>query len=546
MATFTTSRKNPINWVKTLALCIIVFSAGIALGYYLFIRIPYLVKPTVVIEPIIGVIDIYGYMISDVERDMYINSILYAYRNNSIIGIVLRVDSPGGYASIVEDIYNALKKLNNKKPVVAIVEGMAASGGYYVCLGARETYSIPTAFIGNIGLIMRQPYLVIPSESIIETGPYKHTGLSLKEVPFIAKRAMSNFIEAVVEGRGNRLNTTLEELSLGKLYLGNDALEMGLIDGYGSFLDAVNRAAELAGVTKYKILDITKLLKNDISLLLGQTMWSKGELIPIDLLSKMQPEPLGVYYISPYYVKAYSFIGQKTSYNLSEKFNVSLTPSINFTSENLVLIDTSHGNLFTYEILGTLWGKIIINNLRITFTDITSLQELMTIGIPKAMIVICPSLSYNPDEISIIRQYVDSGGKLIMIYDPSRVSSWYINSLAQEFGIYFSDGYLYDLKNNYGVYRNIILKKFEEHNLFSNVNEITLFTSAHIYGGKTKLATTFNTAYLSLTDIEDTYSPIVASDNVIAIGDLTFLMDPFHDISDNEIFLDNLVKFIKN
>lgn len=546
MNTSLSSRKNSSNWIKTLILCVIVFSAGIALGYYLFVRIPYLVKPAVAMEPIIGVINIYGYMISDVEKELYINSILYAYRNDSIVGVIIRVDSPGGYASIVEDVYNALKELNVKKPVVAIIEGIAASGGYYVCLGAREIYSIPTAFIGNIGLIMRQPYLVIPSEAIIETGPYKHTGLSLKETPLIAKRAVGNFIGAVIEGRGSRLNTTIEEISLGKLYLGNDALQMGLIDGYGSFLDAVNRVAELAGITKYKILDLTKLLQNNVSSLLGQTMWKEGKLISIELLGKIQLEPLGLYYISPYYVKAYSFIGEETTYNSPKEFNMSSATNYNVTIENLVLVDISHGNLFTYEILGTLWGKMIENNLKIAFADIEFLQEIMTFGKPKALIVICPSISFNQDEIVTIKEYVNLGGKLIMIYDPSRVSSWYINSLAQEFGLYFSDGYLYDLKNNYGVYRNIILKKFAQHDLLSNVKELTLFTAAHVYGGKVKLANTFNTAYLSLTDVKDTYSPIVASDNVIAIGDLTFLMDPFHDISDNEIFLENLVQFIKN
>lgn len=539
-------RRNPSSWIKTLALCIIVFSAGIALGYYLFVKIPYLVKKPVVKEPIIGVINIYGYMISDFERELYLNSILNAYKNDSIVGVVLRVDSPGGYATIVEDIYNALKKLNVKKPVIAIIEGIAASGGYYVCLAAEEIYSVPTTFIGNIGLIMRQPFLVIPSEAIIETGPYKHTGLSLKEVPFIAKKAMSNFIGAVIEGRGEKLNTTIEEISLGKLYLGNDALQMGLIDGFGSFLDAVNRVAELTGVTKYKILDLTKLDQINVSQLLGQSMWMKGELISIEQLEKTQLEPLGLYYISPYYVKAYSFIGQKTTYNSPEIFNMSSIGNYNVTTENIVLVDVSHGNLFTYEILGTLWGKMIENNLKISFGDIKTLQELMTIRKPKALIIICPSVSFTPEEIITIREYVSLGGKLIMIYDPSRVSSWYINSLAQEFGFYFSDGYLYDLKNNYGVYRNIVIKKFTQHPLLSNVNELTLFTAAHIYGGKVKLANTFSTTYLSLSDVMDTYTPIAASDNVIAIGDLTFLLDPFHNISDNKIFLENLVQFIKN
>lgn len=546
MSNYSKSAGSSSSRVKVLALCIIVFSAGVALGYYLFIRIPYLVRREAIREPVIGVISIYGYIISDVEREVYVNSILYAYRNDSIAGVVLRVDSPGGYATIVEDVYNALRKLNERKPVVAIIEGIAASGGYYVCLAAREIYSVPTTFIGNIGLILKQPYLVIPSEAIIETGPYKHTGLSLKEVPFIAKRAMNNFIRAVTEGRKGRLNTTIEELSLGKLYIGNDALQMGLIDGYGSFLDAVSRVAELAGVTRHKVADLNRLFTANISTLPGRSMWTEGKLISIKQLSEMQPEPLGVYFISPYYVKSYKAIGQGEAYNSPEIFDNSLINQFNITAGNIVLVDISHSNLFVYELLGTLWGKLIENNLKLAFADTDYLQELMMLGGPRALIVICPSQSFSQDEVAIIREYVSHGGKLIMIYDPSRVSSWYINSLAQEFSLYFSDGYLYDLKNNYGVYRNIKIRKLAKHTLTENINELTLFTAAHIYGGEIKLANTFENSYLSLTDMQGTYTPIVVSGNVVAIGDLTFLMDPFQGISDNKAFLENLVKFIKN
>lgn len=539
------SKKNLSRWIKTSVLLLIVFSIGIALGLCFSTQIPQIFKPAAAKEPIIGIISIYGYMITDAERDLYVNSILYAYRNESVAGIVLRVDSPGGYASIVEDIYNALRLLDAKKPVIAIVEGIAASGGYYVCLGAREIYSLPTAFIGNIGVIMRQPYLVIPSEDVIETGPYKYTGLSLKETPFIVKRALDNFMGAVVEGRGDRLNATLGELSLGKLYLGDDATKLGLIDGYGSLLDVINRVSSLANVTKYRTVDLTALLRANVSSLLGRTLWGEGKLISIELMGKLQPEPLGVYYISPYYVKAYGFIGEELGYMSSRVFTSSLQANFSFVEGNFALVDVSHGNLFTYEILGTLWGKLVSNGLKILFADIISLGEMMAQQIPKALIVICPSTSYDSYEISIVRNYVDLGGKLILIYDPSMVSSMFINSLAQEFGIYFSDGYLYDLKNNYGVYRNIVLRRFAEHSLVSNVNELTLFTAAHIYGGKLKIATTSNDSYLSLTEMAGSYSPIVAADNVIAIGDLTFLLDPFHDISDNDMFLDNLVKFIK-
>ncbi|MEM2137178.1 MAG: S49 family peptidase, partial [Candidatus Methanomethylicia archaeon] len=283
-------------------LCLIMFSVGLVFGYYLTHYLPLIFRPVVRILPSIGVINVYGYMLSDYDKELYINTILHAYLNSSIAGVVLRVDSPGGYAFIVEDIYNALKLLNSVKPVVAVVEGLAASGGYYVCLGAREIYSTPTSLIGNIGLIASQPYLVIPSEAIIETGPYKYTGFSLKEMPFVVNKALGNFMNAIISSRGLRLNATVEELSLGKLYIANDAIKLGLVDGFGSFIDVVNRVARITGLVEYSIIDLTEMFKKSIQPL-GRELWSKGELPSIELLSKLQPEPLSIYYLSPYYVK---------------------------------------------------------------------------------------------------------------------------------------------------------------------------------------------------------------------------------------------------
>ncbi|MEM3615994.1 MAG: S49 family peptidase, partial [Candidatus Methanomethylicia archaeon] len=521
-------------------LCLIMFSVGLVFGYYLTHYLPLIFRPAVRILPSIGVINVYGYMLSDYDKELYINTILHAYLNSSIAGVVLRVDSPGGYAFIVEDIYNALKLLNSVKPVVAVVEGLAASGGYYVCLGAREIYSTPTSLIGNIGLIASQPYLVIPSEAVIETGPYKYTGFSLKEMPFVVNKALGNFMNAIISSRGLRLNATVEELSLGKLYIANDAIKLGLVDGFGSFIDVVNRVARIAGLVEYSIIDLTEMFKKSIQPL-GRELWSKGELPSIELLSKLQPEPLSIYYLSPYYVKAYRFAGENFIYNVSG----SIVSNHNLTDKNTVFVDISHKNLFIYEILGVLWGKMIENGMKISFTDIYTLQNfMMTVGIPKALLIICPSLPYTPSELNIIKNYVNNGGKLILIYDPSMVSSIYINTISQEYGMYFSDGHLYDLKHNYGIYRNIIISNFTNHVLTSNINELTLFTAAHIYGGK-GLAYTLNTTYLSLLDIKGVYIPIAANNNVIAIGDLTFLLDPYQDISDNKIFLENLIKFIK-
>jgi len=531
--------------VMYLSLLLIVLIIGISIGFFFSPLIKVTIKAEVKPKPIIGILSIYGYMITDDDRELYVNCIKYAYQNNSIIGVIVRIDSPGGYATIVEDIYYSIKKLREKKPVIAVIEGLAASGGYYVALACDEIISVPTAFIGNIGVILRQPYIVIPSESIIESGPYKYAGLSLKETPFTVRKALNNFLNAVNESRGNKLEISFNELTLGKLYLSSEALNYGLIDSLGSYVDAISKIIEKTNVKEYVTIDLNRILMTNKSITTGQELWSKGELLTLEMLESIHPEPISIYYLSPYYLKSYNLLEPIYS---EYQFKINITfPSELFSQidNNTVLIDISHGNIFTYELLGKFFGKITEYKLKVTLFDISKLQNLISNYMPKALIIISPRIEYSSTEIKAIRKYVENGGKLILIYEPSIASSRYINSIAKTFGIHFSDGYLYDLNCNYGVHRNIILREFKDHPLTRNIHELTMLTASHIYGGEIKLAYTLNTTKLILTDVNEKFNPIVKSGNVIAIADLTFLLDPFVTLSDNEVFMENLVEYIK-
>ncbi|MEM2906407.1 MAG: hypothetical protein QW587_11840, partial [Candidatus Bathyarchaeia archaeon] len=170
-------------------------------------------------------------------------------------------------------------------------------------------------------------------------------------------------------------------------------------------------------------------------------------------------------------------------------------------------------------------------------------QELLAAK-PKAFIVIAPAGEFSSDEVKAVKSYVSEGGRLLLIYETSAAWARYMNGLAQEFGLYFSEGYLYDVQENYGIYRNIIVKDFAELPPVVALTQLTMFTAAHIYGNATALARTRASTYLSLTEAQGVYTPIAASGNVTAIADLTFLLDPFTGVSENGRFLEKLVDYL--
>ncbi len=524
--------------------CLIALIVGVGVGILVYHEVYGPAKAAA--KPIIGVIRIYGYLLTDTDRDLYLKCINYAIQNDSIVGVIVRIDSPGGYATIVEDLYHSIRELSEIKPTIAVVEGIAASGGYYVALATNEIVAVPTSFVGNIGVILRQPYIAIPSEAVIETGPYKYTGLSLKETPFTVREALRNFLSAVNASRGDKLRISIEELILGKLYLSSEAIEYGLIDELGSYATAIAEISRKTGVEEYVLIDLNDLLsRSSANRTLGQELWHRGELLSLELISSLHPEPLSLYYLSPFYIKSYSLIEPLTAFNF--KFNTTFheettTSPIN---SNSVLIDISHGNFFTYELLSRFFGELIEHGFKVVLFDLTQIENLPSNVVPHALIIISPRAEYSSAEVNFIKRLVDKGCKLILIYDPSITSSRYINSLANAFGMHFSDGYLYDLNCNYGVYRNIIVRKFADHILTKGVRKLTLFTASHIYGGDVKLAITNASTKSILTDRAGEYAPLVINGNVIAIADLTFMLDPFITISDNEVFMKNMVKFIE-
>ena len=120
--------------------------AGIAIGYVVFFN----VFPG---KPKIGVIDI-PYTSLNEDSSAIITAYLdYCRRNPDIKGVVIKLASPGGGASASEQLYIETRRLREEKPVVMVMNGIVASGGYMMALGANYTFSKTSTLVGNIGVV---------------------------------------------------------------------------------------------------------------------------------------------------------------------------------------------------------------------------------------------------------------------------------------------------------------------------------------------------------------------------------------------------------
>jgi len=217
-----------------------------------------LIASALVPQPIVGVIRLSDAIYAQSARDL-ITQINYAIEHSEIRAVVLVLDSPGGTVVDTEAVYMELERLRLKKPVVTVVNGMAASGAYYLSVGSDYIFAKPTSLVGNVGVIGYLPPTPLIFEDIISTGPYKLWGAprdsDMRQIEMIKQ----TFYEAVCLGRGGRLKADSATILRGQIWPGTEALRLGLIDEIGTENDAVRKAAQMTRIWHYKIADLYSL-----------------------------------------------------------------------------------------------------------------------------------------------------------------------------------------------------------------------------------------------------------------------------------------------
>jgi len=232
--------------------------------------------------PQVAVVEIEGMIldVEDVVRD------LRRHRDNPLVrAVVIRINSPGGVVGPTQEVHQSLKRLREAgKPVVASLGAVAASGGYYIAVGADQIYANPGTLTGSIGVIMQMANLgslfkkVGVDYVVVKAGAFKDLGNVSRPMTSDERRVLQTllddvhgqFITAVAEGR--RLDPkAVRGFADGRIFSGAQARELKMVDALGGLEDAVNRAATLAGlpvpprvIPPRRRVSIYELLRNQI------------------------------------------------------------------------------------------------------------------------------------------------------------------------------------------------------------------------------------------------------------------------------------------
>lgn len=508
------------------AIVVIIVVASLA-GYWWYVLRPVPPPPANV-----GVIEAYG-LIYEEARDRIVKMVDYALRNETIRAVVLRVDSPGGSADATQEVYLSLLRLRAQKPVVASIVGYGASGAYLIAIASNLTYTTPGSVVGNVGVIGRLPYRLFPSEQYVETGPYKVIGLSEKEFVFKLQMHLEVFLDAVMTERGDRLRLNRAELSKGLVYFGMEAVQNGLVDGIGSTIEAIEKSAELAGIKEYGVVRLNEVVEDPLTGTLSAS--SIGTEEDLDLL---QPPPAFHYVYLP------TLSPKPKTYGVRGPSTNSSRNASSADERKVVLIDHSHENAFYGEELTMLLSEIASRNYTARYFEAgEDLEERL--NQTEAFVVLSPWTRFSDSEIDSVRRFAENGGRLLMVLDPTRALSDPINSLAVEFGVVFGNGFLYNLEEHYGNYRNLIISDFKESNITRGLKTIVFYTASHIYSND-QVAFTSDRTFSSEGELTKRFSPIafVSEKGVLAIGDQTFLTEPYCYMEDNQKLVSNVADFL--
>jgi protease-4 len=193
-----------------------------------------------------------------------------AARDPAVKAVVLRVNSPGGTVTASDIMYQTVKRFKEqtKKPVVASLQDVAASGAYYVSCASDRIIAHPTAVVGSIGVIFNTFNVAGTLDKIgakteaIKSGPLKDMGSPFKELDPQARAVMQamvdeyyqRFVGVVTSNRPPRDSETMKITTDGRVFSGTKAVEVGLVDRTGLLDDAIDEARKMANAPNAKVV----------------------------------------------------------------------------------------------------------------------------------------------------------------------------------------------------------------------------------------------------------------------------------------------------
>ncbi len=222
----------------------------------------------------VAVIPVRGLIVDETEK-LFRRHLATAAKDNNVKAIVIDVSSPGGTVTDSNQMYQALLdfKADKQVPVIVHFDDVAASGGYYIACAADTIFAEETTITGSIGVLIQYPQLSgfaektgIKLQTIVADGSPRKDFLDtfaepdeqdLSDVKALLNEQYDLFRAVVEAGRGGQITSagaTLDEVASGAVFVGQRAVDLGLVDQLGFLDDATGFAATTAGLTKPHIV----------------------------------------------------------------------------------------------------------------------------------------------------------------------------------------------------------------------------------------------------------------------------------------------------
>jgi protease-4 len=211
----------------------------------------------------IAVVEVFGALGSTVRAAEFVRTFRSLEENSRVRAVVLDVDSPGGSAPAADYLHRSVARLSAKKPVVAFVRGMGASGAYLLICAATKIVAIPSAMVGSIGVISMRPLVYDMLRrwgirvSVTKSGRLKDmwsffrepTSEEREKEQALLDEFYERFVSSVAEAR-NMASETVRSAATGEVFSASKAKEIGLIDELGDLDTAIDLAMELGQVPR--------------------------------------------------------------------------------------------------------------------------------------------------------------------------------------------------------------------------------------------------------------------------------------------------------
>lgn len=236
----------------------------------------------------------------------------------------------------------------------------------------------------------------------------------------------------------------------------------------------------------------------------------------------------------------------------------SLTTEVPLLQKGMLLVDGAHGNDFTKAEVSLLLSRVADRGYAVEFIgEATFFGGFRSLGFGErfskleeklrradSLAVIIPRDTYSSEEVDIIERFVQKGGKLLLIADPSRDHQ--INSLAERFGIAFQPDYLYNSVEHDLNFQNIFVRNFRPDEITRGLGQIVLYTAGSIKSSGPGLAFTDGNTRSSILERPELLYPLVkgSDSHVLAVSDFTFMVPPQNSILDNDKLVSNIADYL--